>query len=45
MSMPQVMEANMRQSCFLKDFSKGMADHTWVKWSTIRMAEHEVTIR
>jgi len=25
MSMPQVMEANMRQSCFLKDFSKGMA--------------------
>ncbi len=43
--MSKVMKANMRQHCFLKDFSKGMADYAWVKWSTIRMGEHEVAIR
>jgi len=43
--MSKVVKADMRQPCFSKGFSKGMADYTWVKWSTARMAEHEVAIK
>jgi hypothetical protein len=42
--MPEVVKANMRQPCFLKDFSEGMADYAWVKRLTIDTAEYEVTI-
>jgi len=39
MTMPKVVKADMWQPCFPKDFSKGMADYTWVKWSTIQFSE------
>ncbi|MBA7565527.1 hypothetical protein ES708_07212 [subsurface metagenome] len=45
MSVSKVMKADMRQPCFLKDFSEGMADYTGVKGVTIRkMTECEVTV-
>ncbi len=44
MSMSKVVKANMRQSCFLKDFSKGMANHMRVQRSAIWMAEYQVTV-
>jgi len=42
--MPEIVKANMRQPCFRDNFCKGMGDYTWIKWSTIRMSEHEVAI-
>ena len=44
MTMPKVVKANMRQSCFLKDFSEGVADYSWVQRFTVGMGEYEVTI-
>lgn len=45
MSMSNVMEANMRQSCFFKNFGKGMADYSWVKSFTTETGEYKVAIR
>jgi hypothetical protein len=45
MSMSKVVKADMRQPCFPKDFSKGMADYARIQRSTVRMGEHEVAIR
>ena len=44
MTMPQVMEADMGQPGFPKDFSKGMADYPWVKRLIVDMAEYKGTI-
>ena len=43
--MSRVVKANLRQSRFVKNLSKGVADYTWVERSTIKIAEYEVTIR
>jgi hypothetical protein len=42
--MSQVMEADMGQPGFPKNFSKGMADYARVKRVTVDMAEYEVAI-
>jgi len=42
--MPEIVKANMRKPCFMKNLSKGMANYTWVKRCTIRMAEYKVAI-
>jgi len=44
MSMSKVVKANMRQACFLKDFSRGMADHMRVQRAAIWMAEYQATV-
>ena len=39
MAMPKVVEANVRHPCLLKDFGKGVANYTRVKWFAADITE------
>lgn len=40
--MPEVMEADMRQSSFLENFTKAVANCVWIERSTIGISKYQV---